>query len=367
MSGKPEGKLRKGWTTGACATAATKAAFTALLTGEFPNPVSIRLPKGEQPSFALARRERGEGWAMAGIIKDAGDDPDVTHLALIQARVGSGRAGTGIVFKAGPGVGIVTKAGLPIAVGEPAINPMPRQMMRQVIEELAKAHGCAGDVEIEISVPGGEALSKQTWNPRLGILGGISILGTTGIVRPFSCSAWIASIHSGIDVIRAEGRLHAAACTGATTEAAVMARTGLPETAFIDMGDFVGATLKYLRRHPIPRLTLAGGFGKFCKLAQGHLDLHSGRSELELKKLAALAREIGAPPSLAASIGGANTAMEALGLARDSGLALGDAVAKYARQIVLDEIDGRVEIEILVYDREGKLAGEAGFAQGLRS
>jgi len=361
MTDKPERPLRRGWTTGACATAAVKAAYSALLTGEFPDAVSIRLPRGETPTFALGSHDRGPDWALAGIVKDAGDDPDVTHLALIVAKVRRGAAGAAVTFKAGEGVGIVTKAGLPIPVGEPAINPVPRQMMRDVVEELAHKHGIPADVEIEISVPNGREIAKQTWNPRLGIVGGISILGTTGIVRPFSCSAWIASIHRGIDVIRAEGREYAAACTGATTEAAVMARTGLPETAFIDMGDFVGATLKYLRRHPIKRLTLGGGFGKFCKLAQGHLDLHSGRSELDIANLGNIALRLGADQSLASSIGGANTAMEALAIARRAGIDLGGAVARGAKEVAKREVDGKVDLEVLVYDRDGNIAGEASF------
>ena len=160
-------------------------------------------------------------------------------------------------------------------------------MMREAIAEIAAAHGAAGDVEITIEVPGGEELARHTWNPRLGILGGISILGTTGVVHPYSCSAWIASIHRGIDVCRANGVEHAAACTGSTSEAAVQRLYGLPDHALIDMGDFAGGTLKYLRRHPIARLTIAGGFGKLSKLAGGAMDLHSGRSEVDREQLAA--------------------------------------------------------------------------------
>src|SRR5690606_17500317 len=143
----------------------------------FPDPVGITLPKGERPAFALSREALGDNWASAAIVKDAGDDPDVTHLATVQATVRRGAAGSGVVFRAGTGVGTVTKPGLPLAVGEPAINPVPRQMMRQVVAEAAAAHGEPGDLEIEIAVDGGEALAKKTWNPRLGILGGLSILG----------------------------------------------------------------------------------------------------------------------------------------------------------------------------------------------
>jgi cobalt-precorrin-5B (C1)-methyltransferase len=352
--------LRRGWTTGACATAATKAAFTALVTGEFPDPVEILLPKGERPSFALARRDRGRNWAMAGIVKDAGDDPDVTHLALILSEVRPLHGG-GVQFKAGPGVGTVTRAGLPLEVGEPAINPMPRRMMAAVIEEVAVACGAEPDVEIEISVPGGEELAKQTWNPRLGIVGGISILGTTGIVHPFSCSAWIASIHRGIDVIRAAGQEHAAACTGSTTESAVQQRYGLPDFAFIDMGDFAGAVLKYLRQHPIRRLTLAGGFGKFCKLADGFLDLHSGRSQVNLDTLARWAAERGASELTQRMITEANTASEALTIAQQQNVPLAQAVADKAQQVALEEVNGKVAIEVLVYDRDGTMVAGAGF------
>jgi cobalt-precorrin-5B (C1)-methyltransferase len=267
MARKPEGELRRGWTTGACATAATRAAYTALLTGAFPDPVTITLPKGHTPAFALAYEGRGDGWASAGIVKDAGDDPDVTHGALVIATLRPGAPGSGVVFKAGPGVGTVTKAGLPIPPGEPAINPVPRQLMRDTVAEVAAQHAAPGDVEIEVSVQNGAALAQHTWNPRLGILGGLSILGTTGIVHPFSCAAWIHSIHRGIDVARAEGQDHVAGCTGSTSEKLVAELYHLPEGAFLDMGDFAGGLLKYLRRHPLPRLTIAGGFAKMTKLA----------------------------------------------------------------------------------------------------
>jgi cobalt-precorrin-5B (C1)-methyltransferase len=361
MGDKPRGPLRRGWTTGACAAAAAKAAYAALLTGEFPDPVELLLPKGDRPSFALARQSRDGDSATAGIVKDAGDDPDVTHHALILSTVRIAEAGSGVTFKAGDGVGIVTKPGLPVAVGEPAINPVPRAIMRQAIVELAAEHGAAGDVEITVSVPSGADLARHTWNPRLGILGGISILGTTGVVHPYSCSAWIASIHRGIDVCRANGVSHAAACTGSTSEAVVQRLYGLPEIAFIDMGDFVGGTLKYLRRHPIPRLTLAGGFAKLCKLADGAMDLHSGRSEVDRDQLAAALAELQASPATIAAAHQANTANEILGMARAEGLPLGDLVAERARRHALGLLDGATAVEVIVVDRQGEIAGRAGF------
>lgn len=361
MGNKPRGALRRGWTTGACAAAAAKAAYTALLTGQFPDPVGILLPKGDRPSFALARQSLADGVATAGIIKDAGDDPDVTHGALILSHVRLLPPGAGVVFRAGPGVGTVTKPGLPIAVGEPAINPAPRQIMRTAIAEVAAASGAGGDVEITVEVPAGAELARHTWNPRLGILGGISILGTTGVVHPYSCSAWIASIHRGIDVCRANGVEHAAACTGSTSEATVQRLYGLPGHALIDMGDFAGGTLKYLRRHPIPRLTIAGGFGKLSKLAAGAMDLHSGRSEVDRDQLAEALLSLGAGPSLATAARNANTAGEILGLAQASGFALGDAIAAGAREQALAMLEGDVAVEVIVVDRGGEVVGRAGF------
>ena len=359
MARKPDGPLRRGWTTGACATAATRAAYTALLTGAFPDPVAITLPGGERPAFALAREGRGPDYALAGIVKDAGDDPDVTHLAEIVVRVRKAAPGAGVVFRAGAGVGVVTRPGLPLAVGEPAINPAPRAMMRGAVHAVAAEHGDPGDLEIEISVPGGEELAKKTWNPRLGILGGISILGTTGIVVPYSCSAWIHSIRRGIDVARAGGIAHVAGCTGSTSERAVQALYGLPDVALLDMGDFAGGLLKYLRRHPLPRLTIGGGFGKISKLGARHLDLHSGRSQVDLDWLAERLAELGGGSELLEKTRAAHTAKEVLDLARAARLPLADAVARHARMTALGVLDGETEVDVLVFDREGRLVGRS--------
>ncbi len=356
MSERDDKDLRRGWTTGTCATAATKAAYQALLTGAFPDPVTVTLPQGQQPAFALACQDLGPGWAEAGVVKDAGDDPDVTHGALIKARVRLGAAGSGVVFRAGEGVGTITKPGLPLPPGEPAINPVPRRMMRQAVAEVAAEQGAAGDLEIEIVVPEGARLAPKTWNPRLGILGGLSILGTTGIVVPYSCSAWIASIHRGIDVARAEGLSHLAGAAGSTSEAAVKDLLGLPEAALIDMGDFVGGMLKYLRQHPVPRVTVAGGFAKMTKLAQGLLDLHSKRGQVDPEWLARQAEALGAGPDLASAIRGANSALHVLELCRQAGLPIGAAVAERAAATAQALLDPAVtRVEVAVFDRQGAL------------
>ena len=362
MSDEARDTLRRGWTTGTCATAASRAAFEALVTGVFPDPVSVTLPGGQRPSFVLAVTSRGDGWAEAGVVKDAGDDPDVTHGALIRARLSVGLPGRGVVFRAGPGVGTVTRPGLPLAVGEPAINPVPRAMMTAALAEARAACGGPEDVVIEVAVDDGERLAKRTLNGRLGIIGGLSILGTTGIVVPFSCAAWIASIQRGIDVARAMGFSHVAGATGHTSEVAVQARHGLDEIQLIDMGDFVGGMLKYLRDHPVARVSLALGFAKGVKLAQGLLDLHSKRGSVDFDFLAGEVRAAGGAPGFVGAMRGANTALEVLDCCRATGIAIADRIADRAWVPAAAVIAGRgIELEVALFDRAGHFLASTGF------
>jgi cobalt-precorrin-5B (C1)-methyltransferase len=351
--------LRRGWTTGTCAAAAAKAAYAALLGDEFPDPVEVRLPRGEQVAFALAETSRAPCSTTAAVVKDAGDDPDVTHGALVRATVSLGPAGSGVSFRAGTGIGTITRPGLPLPPGEPAINPVPRQMIRTAISEIAASKAAPGDVMVEISIPDGEALALRTLNGRLGIVGGLSILGTTGIVVPYSCAAWIDSIHRGIDVARAMGVDHVAGATGSTSEAAVQALHGLPEVALLEMGDFVGGMLKYLRSHPVRRVTVAGGMAKMTKLAQGRLDLHSKRGEADYRAIAELARESGASKAAAALIASANTVAQAFAV---SDVPLGDAVAARAWGVAAMALrPANTELDVVVFDRVGGLLGRHGF------
>ncbi len=356
---KQAGPLKRGWTTGACATASTKSALSALFKADFIDPVTISLPKGDTPSFPLAYEYHSEksddNYAEAGIIKDAGDDPDVTHGATIISRVKFGPKGSGITFHAGDGVGTVTKSGLPIEKGEAAINPVPRKLMTEVVETLCQEHGIDPDIAITISVPGGQKIAERTWNPRLGILGGISILGTTGVVHPFSCSAWIHSIHRGIDVSRAQGVTHVLGATGSTSETAACKLHEFEDIAMLDMGDFVGGLLKYLRKNPVPKITFAGGFAKFTKLAQGAMDLHSGRSPVDFDWLADLAQPL-SDQEIKAQIQNANTALEVLELTQESGIDLPFLVAERAQGAALEILrSAPVEVEVMIFARDGKL------------
>jgi cobalt-precorrin-5B (C1)-methyltransferase len=357
---RPGKTLRRGWTTGTCAAAATRAAAEALFTGTFPDPVSVRLPNGARPSFALALSEAGSGWAKAGIVKDAGDDPDVTHGALIVATVTRGAPGSGVTFQAGPGVGTVTRAGLPIPPGEPAINPVPRAMIREAVREAAELASQPADIAVEISVPGGTKLAEKTLNGRLGIVGGLSILGTTGIVVPYSCAAWIDTIHRGIDVARAAGLTHIAGATGAVSEAAVARLYNLPDIALIDMGDFVGGMLKYLKTHPVPRVTIAGGFAKLSKLAAGRLDLHSKRGVVDLALIAGWLKDLGADEALVAAAAQANTAQEILGLAERCNIPLAGHVARLALQQTRKALgNDAIAAGVIAVSRDGRIVGAA--------
>ena len=351
--------LRFGWTTGTCATAAVNAAYTAMVTGAFPERVSVITPGGKEADLEVALTDQGQDWARAGIVKDAGDDPDVTHGAMIIACLRQGVPQSGVTFTRGDGIGLITKPGLPIAVGEPAINPVPRQMMAEAIEQLAAALGGPRDIIIEISVPDGAKIALKTWNPRLGIEGGLSILGTTGVVRPFSCSAWIASIHRGIDVARANGLCHVSGSTGSTSEKAVIARYDLPEIALMDMGDFVGGMLKYMRRNPVANLTIAGGFAKMVKLGQGAIDLHSARSQVDFTALADLAAACGYDHDMVAS---ANSVLDVVQQGTpEMRVKLANAIAVVAQKTALGVVAGAaVNIEILVVARDSQILGTAG-------
>lgn len=348
-------QLRYGWTTGACATAAAKAAYLAIHNGFFLDCVEITLPSGKKVLFSVLKKELiSTDCAIASVIKDAGDDPDVTHGAEIVVQVKRIAHGAGVVFKAGKGVGTVTKSGLPLAVGEPAINPVPRQMMINALSEVVDDP----DVEVTVGVTNGEAIALKTMNPRLGILGGLSILGTTGIVVPFSCAAWIASIHRGIDVARAANIDHLIASTGNVSEKAAQKIYDAPETALIEMGDFAGGVLKYIKTHPVKKLTIAGGVAKMTKLAQGHLDLHSKRSSVDLELLAEWVAQLGASTAMVEQVKTANTTAEVFAFCQGE-VPLGDFVAQKALEIVKQVLDPvSIEIAILLFDRQSKCHGK---------
>ncbi|MDQ7015783.1 MAG: cobalt-precorrin-5B (C(1))-methyltransferase [Gammaproteobacteria bacterium] len=348
-------KLRSGLTTGCCATACCVAAAELLLAKQTPQRVFVSLPRGQEVSLELDQLYAEGDFVHAATIKDAGDDPDVTHGARVFVRLSL--LPEGIHFAAGEGVGMVTRSGLLLAVGEPAINPVPRKMMTEHLQRLAQQHHYDGGFQVTVGVENGQALALKTMNPRLGILGGLSILGTTGIVRPYSCSAYIASIRQGIDVARSNGQSHLAASTGSSSEAFIRDRYQLPEMALIEMGDFVGALLKHLKKNSVQKISICGGFGKLTKLACGHLDLHSTRSQIDFVQLAKWAQELGAEGELVEKIRSANTSAEVLRWCQATGIDLGLKVCQEAHGVARRQLLVETALEIWAVDRLGGFVG----------
>jgi cobalt-precorrin-5B (C1)-methyltransferase len=317
MARAKDEKLRTGWTTGTCAAAAAKAAATALITGEPQGSVEVRLPgKGEERrvSFEVERCEMGDGWAEAVVVKDAGDDPDVTHGARLTVRV-SWKDEPGVALDRGDGVGVVTKPGLGLPVGGPAINDVPRRMISYSVEEVLDPD--ERGVRVVVSVPGGEEMAEKTTNARLGIVGGISILGTTGIVRPFSTAAWAASVVQAVDVMGAQGLDTFVLSTGGLTERAAMRLLpDLEEVCFIEVGDFTGQALKGAVKNGLRRGFFVGMAGKLTKLAAGIMMTHWTRSKVDNELLAEITARAGGSPELIKEVKAANTARHAYELWR---------------------------------------------------
>lgn len=297
--------LRSGFTTGACAAAAAKAAIIALVTGETVNSVEFSLPDGELTLMEISAVDISENSATAQVVKDGGDDPDVTHGKIIEVEVRlSGHEG--IAFHAGEGVGTVTLPGLGLAPGEPAINPVPRKM---IAAEIRKVYD--GGVDVTVSVPGGRELALRTFNPKLGIEGGISIIGTSGIVRPFSSEAFVESLRREMEVAVAIGCSHIVVNSGARSERFVKALyPHYPPQAFIHYGNAIGETMRIAAELGIGRLTIGLMIGKAVKLAEGHTDTHSGNVVMNRDFLIGIAREAGCSPGAVEKIAGIRLARE---------------------------------------------------------
>ena len=345
-------KLRTGWTTGTCAAAAAKAAAKALISGEVQDEVEIRLPrKGEERrvKFEVERCEMGEGWAEAVVVKDAGDDPDVTHLAHLTARV-SWREEPGIELDRGEGVGLVTKPGLGLTVGGPAINEVPRRMISYSVEEVLNP--AERGVRVEISVPGGERMAEKTTNPRLGVVGGISILGTTGIVRPFSTASWRASIGQAVSVMGAQGHDTLVLSTGGLTEKAAMRLLpDLEEVCFVEVGDFTGYALKGAAKNRIERVFFVGMVGKLTKLAAGVMMTHWTRSKVDNELLAEVTEKTGGDAGLVEEVQNANTARHAYELWREAGLEEAPhLLCALAAENLKEYAEGKLEAHVLMVD-----------------
>ena len=345
--------LRTGWTTGTCASAAAKAATTALRDQAQQDTVEVALPSGRRVAFAVESCVYDPRQATAVVVKDAGDDPDVTHGAHLTATV-RWRAGPGVALEGGGGVGVVTKPGLGIDVGEPAITSVPRAMIIQAVAEVVDP--AARGVLVVISVPDGEKMARKTTNARLGILGGISILGTTGIVRPFSTASWRASVEQAVSVMAAQGEHTVVLCTGGRTEKGAMAMLPrLPEVCFVEVGDFTGAALRRALAVGLQGVIFVGMAGKLAKLAAGVLMTHYTRSKVDLGLLGDVTLAAGGSAELAGEVSAANTGRHAYEIWQREGLLrpAGDELCLRVRGVLLRAGQGRLDADVAMVDFSG--------------
>ena len=356
--------MRTGYTTGACAAAAAKAATIALLTGEPVSDVTIRLPIGQDATFQIERCEidgrDAVSSATCSVIKDGGDDPDVTSGAEICARVWrSGGSGREVVLLGGEGVGTVTKPGTGIPVGDPSITRVPRRLITQSVQEA----GGGESFTVEISVPGGEEIAEKTDNPRLGIVGGISILGTTGVVQPFSTAAWRASVNVSIDVAAANDLPHMVITTGTQSELFAKRWLGLEDMSYVNVGIFTGAALKRCVQREIPRATLVGMVGKFSKIAMGYFVTHVAGNKVDPVFLASLAAECGASEEVQAEMRDAASGRHFQEIALEHGVMqvfdlMCERVCDAAQEYLGDRADDLI-VDAICFDFEGDILGKA--------
>lgn len=345
--------LRSGWTTGTCASAAAKAATTALRDQAGQDSVDVALPVGRRVRFSVESCAYDTRQATAVVVKDAGDDPDVTHGAHLTAQV-RWRAEPGVGLEGGEGVGVVTRPGLGIEVGEPAITATPRAMIAAAVGEAVDL--AAIGVHVVISVPGGERMARKTTNARLGILGGISILGTSGVVRPFSTASWRASVEQAVSVMAAQGERTAVLCTGGRTERGAMALLpGLPEVCFVEIGDFTGAALRRALAVGLTRVIFVGMAGKLAKLAAGVLMTHYTRSKVDLGLLGEVTAAAGGSAAVVAEVTAANTGRHAYELWERAGLLrdAGDELCRLVRAVLMRAGEGRLSADVVMVDFGG--------------
>jgi cobalt-precorrin-5B (C1)-methyltransferase len=351
--------LREGFSTGSCAAAAAKAATAALVTHVRQTQVTIGLPIGRRVTFAVSACEIEDGLARCSVIKDAGDDPDCTHGAEIFAEVRL-RADSGVSIDGGEGVARVTRRGLGIDVGLASITRVPLQMITDSVTEALSEAGRGGGADVVIVVPRGVEMAKKTLNHRLGLVGGISILGTSGIVKPYSTAAYKVSIVNSIDVAAAAGLTEVVITTGGKSEEYAQRIWALPETAFVQMGDWVGFTLTYCRKKALAKVDIAGMIGKLSKIADGEFYTHARQSAVNLEGLAAIAESAGAPPDVIDRIRRGNTAREAQEIALAHGLAgFFDRIAEKVSVNCRAYVGGAFSVETVLTDPDGVILGRA--------
>jgi cobalt-precorrin-5B (C1)-methyltransferase len=354
---KRRGALRTGYTTGTTATAATKGALYALI--EKPvDQVTVTLPKDMTATLKIAWTRMDSGKATCAAIKDAGDDPDATHGAEICSTVMFSNNKGQIIIEGGEGVGRVTKPGLGLEIGRAAINPTPMKMLEQAVREVANDQLRKHGINVVISVPKGEEIAKKTDNPRLGILGGISILGTTGIVLPYSTASFAASIRQSLDVAIAMGADTAILTTGGRSEDFAKGLFKLPDHCFVQIGDFAGYSIKQCASKKLRKAVIAGFIGKLTKMAMGVKQTHVAGSHVDMDFMASLAAECKAPPKVVQEIKGANTARHVSEMVTKNNVSgYFDMVCKKVHEQMSEHAKSQLEIKVVMFEFDGKVIG----------
>jgi cobalt-precorrin-5B (C1)-methyltransferase len=354
----PQG-TREGYTTGACAAAGAQAACRLLERDERPESVAVPSPLGFDIPIPINRLECDGTTATAGVIKDGGDDPDVTHGAEVLVTVRRVDE-AGVHIRGGPGVGTITQPGLELPPGSPAINPVPRRMIAQGVALALGVEQPNPGVEVTVGIVNGEELAKKTLNARIGVIGGLSVLGTTGIVRPMSTASWRASVVQSIDVAAANSLRHIVLTTGGRSERFAEALyPALPEMAFVQMGIFTGDSLRRAVDRNVPRVTVCGMIGKVAKLAAGQMQTHVAGGGVDVAFLSELAREIGGSEALVTAIAAANTARHVEELVDSAGFPeFYQHVAARAAVCCNAHVGRRLELEVVLFDFDGKVLAQ---------
>ena len=359
---KRKGTLRTGYTTGTSATAATKAALLALISGKAADNVFVTLPKGGIAKLGIAwTKIEKNGSSTSAVIKNAGDDPDITHGAEICSTVSFTDQVGKIIIDGGIGVGRVTKPGLGLEIGKAAINQTPMKMIEQAVIDVAAKKLNSSGINVIISVPRGEELSKKTDNPRLGIIGGISILGTTGIVLPYSTASFAASIRQSLDVAIAMGVDTVVLTTGGRSEdfAKELFAKLLPDHSFIQIGDFAGYAIKQCANKRIHKAIIAGLIGKLTKMAMGVKQTHVRGSHVDMEFMARVAAECNSSPKVIEEIKGANTARHVSEIIDKNNVSgFFDLVCKKVYEQMHDYSGGKLKLEVIMFGFDGKLCGQ---------
>jgi cobalt-precorrin-5B (C1)-methyltransferase len=355
-----KGALRTGYTTGTTAAAATKGALYALITGKPAGSVTVSLPKGRTATLKIAwTRREIDGKVTCAAIKDGGDDPDATDGAEICSTVSFGESPRHINIDGGKGVGRVTKPGLGLEIGTAAINPVPMKMLEQTVEEVARNELEHHGVKVVVSVPNGEEIAKKTDNPRLGILGGISILGTTGIVLPYSTASFAASIRQGLDVATAMGADTVVLTTGGRSEDFAKALYNFPDHCFIQMGDFAGYSMRQCaNRKTLRHVIIAGFIGKLTKMAMGVKQTHVAGSHVDMEFMALVAAECRAPPDVIEEIRSANTARHVSEIIKQNRImTYYDNVCKRVYKQMDEHAKDQLSVEVILFEFDGTVIG----------